>query len=69
MPPTVYQGNYNAVGRLPETELFPILRENNSKSFKMVTTEHCEARVYHKRDLFRPALPFVHSVSLCLEQG
>lgn len=29
--PTVYQGNYNAVGRLPETELFPILRENNSK--------------------------------------
>ncbi|KAI7774831.1 hypothetical protein LA080_007763 [Diaporthe eres] len=29
VPPTVYQGNYNAVGRLPETELFPILRENN----------------------------------------
>ena len=29
--PTVYQGNYNAVGRLAETELFPILRENNSK--------------------------------------
>lgn len=29
--PTVYQGNYNAVARLAETELFPILRENNSK--------------------------------------
>lgn len=29
--PTVYQGNYNAVGRLAETELFPILRKNNSK--------------------------------------
>jgi aflatoxin B1 aldehyde reductase len=29
--PTVYQGNYNAVGRLAETQLFPILRENNSK--------------------------------------
>ncbi|KAK2606868.1 hypothetical protein N8I77_005591 [Diaporthe amygdali] len=29
VPPTVYQGNYNPVGRLAETELFPILRENN----------------------------------------
>ncbi|KAG8163954.1 hypothetical protein KVR01_005872 [Diaporthe batatas] len=27
--PTVYQGNYNAVGRLAESQLFPILRENN----------------------------------------
>lgn len=27
--PTVYQGNYNAVGRRVETELFPILRNYN----------------------------------------
>lgn len=27
--PTVYQGNYNAVARSPETDLFPILREHN----------------------------------------
>ncbi|KAL7794275.1 NADP-dependent oxidoreductase domain-containing protein [Trichoderma ceciliae] len=26
--PTVYQGNYNAVARKTETELFPLLREN-----------------------------------------
>ncbi|KAB8071342.1 putative aldehyde reductase [Aspergillus leporis] len=29
VPPTVYQGNYNAVSRLPEKELFPLLREHN----------------------------------------
>lgn len=27
--PTVYQGNYNAVARKLETDLFPLLRENN----------------------------------------
>ncbi|KAL4889195.1 NADP-dependent oxidoreductase domain-containing protein [Aspergillus ambiguus] len=27
--PTVYQGNYNAVARLSETELFPVLRKHN----------------------------------------
>ncbi|KAF9885261.1 hypothetical protein FE257_013059 [Aspergillus nanangensis] len=27
--PSVYQGNYNAVGRISETELFPILRRHN----------------------------------------
>ncbi|KUI53343.1 Aflatoxin B1 aldehyde reductase member 3 [Cytospora mali] len=27
--PTVYQGNYNAVARRAETDLFPILRDNN----------------------------------------
>lgn len=27
--PSVFQGNYNAVARLPETELFPLLREHN----------------------------------------
>ncbi|KAL5340563.1 NADP-dependent oxidoreductase domain-containing protein [Aspergillus crustosus] len=26
--PTVYQGSYSAIGRLPETELFPLLREH-----------------------------------------
>ena len=29
VPPTVYQGNYNAVARRAETDLFPILREHN----------------------------------------
>lgn len=27
--PSVYQGNYNAAGRLAEKDLFPLLRENN----------------------------------------
>ncbi|KAF4212464.1 hypothetical protein CNMCM8980_000970 [Aspergillus fumigatiaffinis] len=31
--PTVYQGNYNAVARRIETELLPVLRENNIRFY------------------------------------